>query len=122
MEHVYKYLKQYGSRIQKGPEYVLAAIWGGYGVLDKIDRRGLKAVMDDPRVNDCGPGQTPGNGCVSFGQYVKLLGKDAGRRYSSSVSRAEKVKTPIHTASRTGCSLCQQIRDSGSIFIPHEAS
>lgn len=122
MEYVYRYLKKFGSSIQKGPEYLLASIWGGQGLLDKIERRGLKAVMADPRVNDCAPGDSPGNGCVSFGQYVSLLGSGAGRNYKTAQTRSNKLATVIHTSYHSNCPMCRQIKDSGSIFIPHESS
>lgn len=121
MEYVYRYLKKFGSQIQKGPEYVLASIWGGQGLLDAIQQRGLKQVMADPKWNDCGPGQSPGNGCVTFGQYVSKLGASAGRNYLTASSRGDKLRTATHTSYRSSCSLCKQLKDAGSPFIPHES-
>lgn len=121
MEHVYNYLKKFGKQIQKGPEYTLAAIWGGQGLLNDIQRRGLKTVMDDPRVNDCGAGSSPGNGCVTFGQYVGLLGSGAGRNYKTAQTRAKKMGTAVHTQFKTGCPLCSQLREASSPYVPHEA-
>jgi hypothetical protein len=121
MEHVYNYLKKFGKQIQKGPEYTLAAIWGGQGLLNDIQQRGLKTVMADPRVNDCGAGSSPGNGCVTFGMYVGLLGSGAGRNYKTAKTREKKMGTAVHTAFKAGCPLCSQLREADSPFIPHEA-
>lgn len=111
MEYVYKYLAKFGSQIRKGPEYLLASVWGGQGLLNAINKRGLHAVLADPAWND---------GWITFGNYAKRLGEHAGRRYGDVQTRENRVSQRVHTSFKTGCSLCNSLRASNSMFIPHE--
>lgn len=110
LNYVEKYFSSFKkSDLQKSPEMVLAAVWGGQGLIDAINKRGLEAVKNDPNWSD---------GDITFGDYVKRLGKPVGRQYSD---RAAKFK-PIHTTFRQGCPVCASLKAAGSPIIAHEAN
>ena len=111
LEYVHRYLAKFGSDIQRGPEWLLASIWGGQGLLNAMKKRGVAAVASDPAWND---------GNITFGSYLKRLGEHAGRQYGGGSSRASRISNRIHTHNVDGCKMCVALQASNSAFIPHE--
>lgn len=111
MEYVYRYLNQPQFRGQlKTVQHTLAAVFGGRGLINKLNKN---------------PSSAYGTGDIniSFGNYLKKLGKDAGRQYEipGLTARRNRASTPIHESYVAGCSVCNALKAANSNIVPHEA-
>lgn len=100
----------------KGPEWLVAAVWGGHTLVRDLDKRGAASV-NDPKNND--GGVVDGYDGVTFREYLDMLGSHAGRKYDHLGNRSQRVAQVTHTSPRTGCKFCSALRESGG-FVPHE--
>ena len=110
MEYVYRYLSLPEFRGQlKTIQHVLAAVFGGRGLINKLNKN-PKSAYSTGDIN------------ISFGDYLKRLGRDAGRQYSipGLNSRRSRVASAIHETYQGGCTVCNSLRASNSPVIPHE--
>lgn len=110
MEYVYKYLNQGQFRGKlKTVQHVLAAVFGGRGLIDKLDKNPQSAY----RTGDIN---------ISFGDYIQRLGKDVGRKYAvpGLNARSSRVASVIHESYQPGCTVCNSLKASNSPIVPHE--
>lgn len=90
-------------------EQVLASIFGGPGLVDKLERnRG--AAFNTGDIN------------IKFGAYLRRLGKDAGRSYEirGLNDRRSRVNNILHDEQVAGCNVCNDMLRSSSMIVPHE--
>ncbi|WP_169155696.1 hypothetical protein [Brasilonema bromeliae] len=87
MVYVEKYLSRphIKRHLNKGVEYVAAAVFGGRGLLNKLIKNPSKAL----RTSD---------GAINLQTYMQRLGRDVGRRYDFTTDR--QTKPTIFTLSR----------------------
>lgn len=109
LKYVEKYLgsPEFKKHLNKGAEYVLAAVWGGGGLVNRMARG-----EDVSNVSD---------GYITFKEYMNKLGKHAGRKYNTRYNRRDRLKATTHTGENPDCKVCQQLVASGSGIIPHES-
>jgi hypothetical protein len=111
MEYVYKYLNLpwFRGRL-KSVAHVLGAVFGGPGLLDKLDSNPQRAY----RTGDIN---------INFGSYLKRLGENVGRQYQipNLTSRANRMMATVHTRYHKDCPVCNSIAESGTQIYPHEA-
>lgn len=112
MEYVYKYfnLPWYRGRI-KTVAHALGAVFGGPGLLNKLDSNPAKAF----RTGDIN---------ISFGNYLKRLGDNVGREYEipGLTGRKKRAATVIHDRYHANCPTCNAIANSNTEFYPHEGT
>ncbi len=109
MEKVtYPYLARQKGRLTS-VESVLGYIFGGRGLLDKLDSN-RSAAFRRGDIN------------ISFGNYLKRLGRDAGRQYEIKGlnDRRNRVSNVIHEKVVAGCPVCNDMLRSSSQILPHE--
>lgn len=87
MVYVEKYLSRpkIKRHLNKGVEYVAAAVFGGRGLLNKLIKNPSKAL----RTSD---------GAINLQTYMQRLGRDVGRRYDFQTNR--QTKPSIFTSSQ----------------------
>jgi murein DD-endopeptidase MepM/ murein hydrolase activator NlpD len=107
MAAVYRYLEPFKNVLNRGPEWALAAVWGGQALVSKLEQ-----------------GTAPDNytdGDITWGEYKQALGVHAGRRYryGGSSGRRARLTETTHTAFTRGCSTCNALVQSGSEIIAH---
>jgi murein DD-endopeptidase MepM/ murein hydrolase activator NlpD len=111
MEYVYKYLNLPWFRGKLNTAgHVLAAVFGGPGLVNKLNNDSARAF----RTGDIN---------ITFGNYLKRLGKDVGRQYNipGLTNRASRMGSVIHERYHEGCPTCNAIAESGTEIYPHEA-
>lgn len=111
MEYVYKYFNFPEFRGQlTSVDKVLAAVWGGRGLIDKINANPKNAL-------------NVGDGFINFKGYLSKLGKDAGRRYDIPYmnGRKDRVVSSTHSNFVQGCPICNQLKQ-GNSFVTHKGS
>jgi murein DD-endopeptidase MepM/ murein hydrolase activator NlpD len=112
LDYVYKYLSlpELKPHIGKGVEYLAAAVFGGYPLLNKL-------------IKNRGSAMKIGDSYITLDGYLKKLGRDVGRRYGvkTSSTRFDSLMAAIHEAPTSGCVMCQQLISSDS-FVPHESN
>lgn len=116
LDYVEKYLKYYAARKPgdtseyKSIEYVLAAIWAGPQLRDKMDKGKFSEALRTSDVN------------TDFRGYLEKLGSHRGVQYKTIANnKRAAVASPIHSSYQSGCTMCDQLHTSGSNIIPHEA-
>jgi murein DD-endopeptidase MepM/ murein hydrolase activator NlpD len=115
LDYVEKYFRVNGfSKRMKNIYAVLQAIWNGS--IDRANRLdpSLISLHDQTVITDPETGERR---YFNFGDYVKRLGRDVGRKYKPYGRKG----TAIHVGYRSGCPTCQSIQRSGEAFFPHEA-
>jgi murein DD-endopeptidase MepM/ murein hydrolase activator NlpD len=113
MEIAYKYWTQpqFQGRL-KSIDYLLAAVWGGEGLMALLD--------DDPRRTWDYDEVAGGTGGTNWYDYLRKLGRDAGRRYNVPYLPENRRQSamPLQTSPVAGCSLCNQMQRAET-FVPH---
>lgn len=107
MAAVYRYLEPYKDVLHRGPEWVLAAVWGGNKLVGLMERGEAPDSYTD--------------GDITWGEYKQVLGSNAGRRYRYGGSRGRRARLtqPTHTAYTRGCATCNALVQSGSEILAH---
>lgn len=110
MEYVYKYLNQPWFRGKLNTvAHTLGAVFGGPGLVNKLDNNPARAF----RTGDIN---------ISFGNYLKRLGRNVGRQYNipGLTGRKRRSATPVHERYHADCPTCNAIANSNTNFYPHE--
>ena len=109
MERVtYPYLKRFAGQLDS-VEKVLASIFGGQGLVNRLNTNRRRAFG----IGDIN---------ITFGNYLKRLGRDAGRSYEIKGlnDRRNRMSNVMHRKFVAGCPVCNDMRRSGSPILPHE--
>lgn len=111
MEYVHRYFSfpEFQGRLNS-VDKMLAAVWGGAGLVNQIEKDPKKALKWS-------------DGFITFENYLKKLGRDAGRRYDIPYmnGRRNRIASATHTTFTDGCPICNQMSISDS-FAVHEGT
>lgn len=110
MELAYRYLNRPWFRGKLTTvSHVLAAIFGGIGLVNKLNKNPRAAFGI-------------GDKNIKFGAYLKRLGQNVGRQYQipGLTGRRRRASTPVHERYHANCPTCNAIANSGTNFYPHE--